>query len=101
MRRIERDDLRIGIAVAIKTMRQGRHRSSRHPMPEFRDDFLVGQLTSRILDLVDGDSRMVITTEMKANSYGSRNRWGVEEPWPPGCEPGANDAPPPPNANRS
>jgi hypothetical protein len=95
MHRIAREDLRLGIAVAIQTMREGRLRSQRHPMPEFRDAYLVDMLTARILTLIDGESRMVIATEMKANSYGSHNKWGVEEPWPPGCEPGANNPLPP------
>ena len=87
MRRIERQDLRDRFFIKIKTMRQGRHGRGRHPMPEFKCDLLAGQLAGTLVDIVDGDSRMVVSTEEKPNTYGVCGRWGVDEPWPEGCEP--------------
>ena len=87
MRRIERQDLRDSFFIKIKTMRQGRHGRGRHPMPEFKEDFLAGQLAATLVDIVDGDSRMVGSTEEKPNTYGVCGRGGVDEPWPEGCEP--------------
>ena len=87
MRRIERRDLRDSFFIKIKTMRQGRHGRGRHPMPEFKCDLLAGQLAGTLVDIVDGDSRMVISTEEKPNTNGVCGRWGVDEPWPEGCEP--------------
>jgi len=68
MRRIERQDLRDSFFIKIKTMRQGRHGRGRHPMPEFKEDFLAGQLAATLVDIVDGDSRMVVSTEEKPNT---------------------------------
>lgn len=103
MRRIDRQDLRDSFYIKIKTMRQGRHGRGRHPIPEIKDDHAAGTLASTLVDLVDGNSRMVISTEEKPNTYGACGRWGEDEPWPEGCSPEdeAKKIPPPPNANRS
>lgn len=87
MRRVDRQDLKDSFYIKIKTMRQGRHGRGRHPMPEFKDDYLAGALAATLVDIVDCDSRMVISTEVKPNTYGHCGRWGVDEPWPQGCEP--------------
>lgn len=94
MHRIERDDLRHHIYIAVKVMRSGKDGKGKHPIEELRDEAAVAKLTERILNVVDGDSRMVISTEVKPNTYGVCGAWGVDEPWPAGCEPGANYPPP-------
>ena len=87
MHRIDRQDLRDSFFVTIKTMRRGRHGSARHPLPDLKDDFLVSQLATALVDIVDGDSRMVLRTEEKPQSHGVRGKWGIDEPWPDGIEP--------------
>ncbi|OHD00922.1 MAG: hypothetical protein A2885_13530 [Sphingopyxis sp. RIFCSPHIGHO2_01_FULL_65_24] len=87
MHRMDRQDLRDSFFIKIKTMRQGRHRSGRHPMPDLKDDNLAGQLAAALVDIVDGDSRMVIRTEEKPQSHGVHGKWGIDEPWPDGIEP--------------
>lgn len=100
MRRISRQDLKDSFYIKIKTMRQGRHGRGRHPIPELKDDYAAGTLAATLVDLVDGDSRMVISTEVRANTYGACGKWGVDEPWPDGCGPDdeAKQMPPPPRS---
>lgn len=87
MHRVDRQDLRDSFYLKIKTMRQGRHRNSRHPMPDLKDDYLAGKLADTLVDIVDGDCRMVIRTEERPQSHGVRGKWGIDEPWPDGTEP--------------
>lgn len=104
MHRIERDDLRRKIVIAIQTLRAGKGGKGRHPMPEFRDNWNVEKLADRIMDQIDGDSRMVVSTEMIGfNTHSSHGKWGIDEPWPEGCDPGAaaRRFPPPASASRS
>jgi hypothetical protein len=95
MHRIERDDLRHHIYVALKVVRSGKGGKGKHPVPELRDEGILSSLTDKILNLVDSNSRMVISTEVRPNTYGVCGKWGEDEPWPAGCEPGANFPPPP------
>lgn len=95
MHRIEREDLRHHIYIALKCVRSGKSGKGKHPIEEMRDVRILSDLTDKILNMVDSDHRMVISTEPKVNGYGSCGKWGIDEPWPQGCEPGANDPPPP------
>ena len=87
MHRIDRRRLRDSFYIKIKTMRQGRHGRGRHPIPELSDDHTAGKLAETLVDIVDGCSRMVISTDEKPQSYGVCGAWGIDEPWPEGCEP--------------
>jgi len=87
MRRIDRQQLQDSFYIKIKTMRQGKNGRGRHPMPELSNDYAADMLAALLVDIVDGHSRMVISTEEKPKSYGVCGVWGVDEPWPEGCEP--------------
>ncbi len=87
MRRIDRQQLRDSFYIKIKTMRQGKNGRGRHPMPELSDDYAAGMLAVLLVEIVDERSSMVISTEEKPQSHGVCGVWGVDEPWPEGCEP--------------
>ena len=92
MHRVDRSYLSTCIYVAIKTMRAGKNGKAKHPFPELRDDYKVSQLTSLILQQVDNGSCFVCragpapTDLTYVPSYASA-KFGVDEPWPEGCEP--------------
>ncbi|MGN6596050.1 hypothetical protein [Sphingopyxis terrae] len=86
MRRIDRQQLRASFYIKIKTMRQGKNGRGRHPMPELSDDYAAGMLAVLLVEIVDGRSRMVISTEEKLHCHGVCGVGGVDEPWPEGCE---------------
>lgn len=87
MHRIKRDDLYHHVCGTIRAMRTGKGGRGKHPISELQDDFAVSTLAGRIVSLIDSESRMVISTEQKFQSYGTHGKWGIDEPWPEGCEP--------------
>ena len=44
-------------------------------------------LAPLLVEIVDERSRMVISTKVNPQSHGVCDVWGIEEPWPEGCEP--------------
>lgn len=92
MHRVDRDYLSTTIYVAIKSMRAGKNGKAKHPVPEMRDDYNIHKLTSLIIRQIDNGSTFVCTAGPAPNdptyvpSY-SPPRFGVDEPWPEGCEP--------------
>lgn len=92
MHRVDRSYLSICIYVAIKTMRNGKNGKAKHPFPELREDYNVSKLTSLILRQIDNECSFVCRagpgpTELTYVSSHSPPKFGVEEPWPEGCEP--------------
>lgn len=92
MHRVDRDYLASCIHFAIKTIRAGKNGKAKHPIPELRDDYRVGELTALILRQVDNASCFVCRvgpapTDLDYTPSCTSWRWGVEEPWPAGCEP--------------
>ncbi|WP_186401528.1 hypothetical protein [Sphingopyxis sp. P1IMeth2] len=67
-------------------MRQGKNGRGR-PEPQRSDDYAAGTLAALLVEIVDERSRMVISTKVKPQSHGVCDVWGIDEPWPEGCEP--------------
>ena len=92
MHRVDRSYLNTCIHVAIQTMRAGKNGKAKHPFPELRDEYNVSRLTSLILQVVDNSSSFVCRVGPAPTdpSYGpncASAKFGVDEPWPEGCEP--------------
>ena len=84
MHRIERESLVIQISVAMKVaLRQCKPLLKPNRLPH-ESDILANALAEAAVDLVDGDSRMVIATELKGPTphLAEPGRWGVDEPDP-------------------
>jgi len=89
MHRIERESLVIQISVAMKVaLRQCKPLLKPNRLPH-ESDILANALAEAAVDLVDGDSRMVIATELKGPTphLAKPGRWGLDEPDPTGDEP--------------
>lgn len=84
MHRIERDLLKVELAVSLKTA-LGRNKALLRPnrLPH-ENDALCDALAAAVIDLVDCDSRAVVQTETYGYSaHGPRQgKWGVDEPSP-------------------
>lgn len=97
MHRVDRKNLEGALFVQIKTMKIGKSRGGKHPIEELRDDSTIRELVKRMVDQVDCESRFVVSTgPHPIRSVGPYNPlvWGVDEPWPEGCEPEAGILPP-------
>lgn len=84
MHRITRDKLAIEIAVAMKVaLRQCKPLLKPIRLPH-ESDRLANALADAAVDVVDGDSRMVIATELKGPTphLAAPGKWGIDEPDP-------------------
>lgn len=89
MHRIERKDLTIQISVAMKVaLRQCKPLLKPTRLPH-ESDILANALADAAVDVVDGDTRMVIATDLKGPTphLAAPGKWGVDEPDP--CVKGA------------
>ncbi len=92
MHRVDRDYLGICISVAIKSMRSGKNGKGKHPIEEMRDDSNVSELSALILRQIDNESSFVCRagyapTDPRCTPRYTPMKFGVDEPWPEGCEP--------------
>jgi hypothetical protein len=88
MHRIERESLVIQISVAMKiALRQCKPLLTPNRLPH-ESDILANALAEAAVDLVDGDSRMVIATELKGSTphLAAPGKWGIDEPDPTASE---------------
>lgn len=84
MHRISRNDLTIQLAVAMKVaLRQCQPLLKPNRLPH-ESDILADALADAAVDVVDGDSRMVIATNLKgpAAHLSAPGKWGIDEPDP-------------------
>ena len=84
MHRIERKDLAIQLSVAMKVaLRQCKPLLKPTRLPH-ESDILANTLADAAVDVVDGDSRMVIATDLKGSTphLAAPGKWGVDEPDP-------------------
>lgn len=84
MHRIDRNDLAIQLSVAMKVaLRQCKPLLKPTRLPH-ESDILANALADAAVDVVDGDSRMVIATEIYGYSThgGTRGKWDIDEPDP-------------------
>lgn len=84
MHRIERKDLSIQMAVAMKVvLKQCKPLLKPNRLPH-ESDILANALADAAIDVVDSDSRMVIAAELKGPLPHLRTpgRWGIDEPDP-------------------
>lgn len=81
MHRIERKDLAIQLSVAMKVaLRQCQPLLKPTRLPH-ESDILANALADAAVDVVDGDSRMVIATDLKGSTphLAAPGKWGVDE----------------------
>ena len=84
MHRIERKDLAIQMSVAMKVaLRQCKPLIKPNRLPH-ESDILADALADAAVDVVDGESRMVIATDLKGPTPHLRTpgQWGIDEPEP-------------------
>lgn len=84
MHRIERESLVIQIAVAMKVaLRQCKPLLKSTRLPH-ESDILANALADAAVDVVDGDCRMVIATDLKGPTphLAAPGKWAVDEPDP-------------------
>lgn len=84
MHRIERNDLTVEIAVAIKTALGSCKPLLKPTRLPHESDELALRLAAAIVSVVDGDSRAVVQTETYGYSaHGPRQgKWDIDEPSP-------------------
>lgn len=84
MHRIKREDLVIQMSVAIKVaLRQCKSLLKPNRLPH-ESDILANALADAAVNVVDGDTRMVIATELNGPTphLAAPGKWGVDEPDP-------------------
>lgn len=92
MHRVDRSYLSTCINVAIRTIRAGKNGKAKHPVPELRDSYKIAELTALIVQQIDNGSSFVCRAGPSpfspefVSTY-SPPQFGVDEPWPEGCEP--------------
>ncbi len=84
MHRINREELSVQFAVAMKVaLRQCKPLLKPTRLPH-ESDILANALADAAVDVVDGDCRMVIATDLKGPTphLAAPGRWGFDEPDP-------------------
>lgn len=84
MHRIERSQLEVEIAVAIRTALGSCKPLLKPTRLPHESDELAERLAAAIVSVVDGESRAVVQTETYGYSaHGPRQgKWGIDEPAP-------------------